>query len=268
MPDAHLARILVERGALGALAAAGIGVAAWRVGALSRSGAVAAGLVGAAATLAGWNWGALLIIYFLAGTIVSRIGRSEKERRTGGVVSKGGARDATQVVANGGVYAACTLCVPLGMAHAGAAAVGALAASLADTFATEIGTLLGGVPWSIRNFRRVPVGTSGGISAAGTLGMLLGAAVVGATATLLGLSTVARIVVLAGVAGAIVDSLLGATIQERRWCPSCESASERRVHTCGTATVHVGGREWMNNDAVNFVATLTGAGVAAVLATL
>ena len=231
MPDAHIARMLVERGALGALAAAGIAVAAWRVGALSRSGAAAAVAVGAAATFAGWNWGGLLILYFLAGTIVSRFGRSEKERRTGGVVAKGGARDATQVVANGAVFAACALCIPFGIAHAGAAAVGALAASLADTFATELGTLLGGIPRSVRTLRPVPVGTSGGISGAGTLGMVAGAAFVGGAAILLGVSAPFLVVTLAGMGGAMVDSVLGATVQERRWCPSCESASERHIHT-------------------------------------
>ena len=268
MADMHLTRVLVERGALGALAAAGIAVAAWRAGALSRSGAAAAVVVGAASTMAGWNWGALLILYFLAGTIVSQIGRLEKEQRTGGVVAKGGARDATQVIANGGVFAACTLCIPLGMSLAGVAAVGALAASLADTFGTEIGTLFGGAPRSVLTFRTVPVGTSGGISGAGSLGLLAGATFVGGTALLLGASTPVGIVVIAGVAGAMVDSLLGATIQERRWCPSCESSSEQRVHACGTVTVLDGGRAWMNNDMVNFIATLAGAGVAALLATL
>ena len=121
---------------------------------------------------------------------------------------------------------------------------------------------------AIEGDRRVPVGTSGGISAAGTVGMIAGAAIVGSSAMLLGASSQIRIVILAGVVGAMVDSLLGATIQERRWCPSCERASERRVHSCGTSTVHAGGREWLNNDAVNFLATLTGAGVAVVLATL
>ncbi|CAN5907764.1 DUF92 domain-containing protein [soil metagenome] len=268
MPDAQIARMWVERGAIGAVAATGIAVAALRAGALSRSGAATAVVVGAAATLAGWNWGALLILYFLAGTIVSRIGRSEKERRTGGVVAKAGARDAAQVVANGGVFAVCALSLPFGVAHAGAAAVGALAASLADTFATEIGTLLGGVPRSVLTLRRVPIGTSGGISVAGTLGMVAGAALVAATAAVLGTSALVAIIMLAGIAGAVVDSLLGATLQERRWCPACESASERRVHTCGTATVLAGGHEWMDNDTVNFLATVTGAGVAAVLATL
>ena len=267
MPDVHMWRVLVERAGLGALVAAGIAIAAWRLAALSRSGAVAAVVMGAAASFSGWNWSALLILYFLAGTMLSRIGRTEKERRTGGVVAKGGARDATQVVANGGVFAACTLCIPFGVAHAGVAAVGALAASLADTFATEIGTLLGGIPRSVLTLRRVPVGTSGGITVAGTAGMCVGAALVGVTAVLFGASNAFVVVTLAGVTGAMVDSLLGATIQERRWCPTCDSASERHVHSCGTATTLAGGHELMDNDTVNFFATVTGAGVAAVLAT-
>ena len=268
MPHAHIAGTLLEHGAMGALAATAIAVAAWRARALSLSGAAAAVVVGAAATVAGWNWGALLILYFVTATIASRIGRSEKERRTGGVVAKEGARDAAQVAANGGAFALCALSLPFGVAHAGTAAVGALAASLADTSATEIGTLLGGVPWSMRTLRRVPVGTSGGVSVAGTLGMVVGAAIVATAAAVLGVSALIAIIILAGIAGAVVDSLLGATLQERRWCPSCESASERRVHTCGTATVLTGGHEWMNNDTVNLLATVTGAGVAAVLATL
>lgn len=268
MPDAHSAQLLVERGATGAVAAACIALAAWRAGSLSRSGAGAAVVVGTAATIAGWNWGALLILYFLAGTIVSRVGQSAKARRTGGVVAKGGARDATQVLANGGVFAACVLCVPAGFAHAGVAAAGALAASLADTFATEIGTLLGGIPRSVRTMRRVPVGTSGGVSGAGSLAMVVAAALVAGAAVALGASALFISVALAGVGGALTDTLLGATIQERRWCPACERASERHIHTCGTATLLIGGREWMNNDTVNFLATLTGAGIAGVLATL
>ncbi len=268
MPDAHSAQLLVERGAIGAVAAAAIALAAWHAGSLSRSGAGAAVVVGTAATIAGWNWGALLILYFLAGTIVSRMGQSAKSHRMGGVVAKGGARDAAQVMANGGVFAACALCVPAGFTLAGVAAAGALAASLADTFATEIGTLLGGIPRSVRTMRRVPVGTSGGVSGAGSLAMVVAAALVAGAAVAVGASALFICVALAGVGGALIDTLLGATMQERRWCPTCERASERHMHTCGTATILAGGREWMNNDTVNFLATLTGAGIAAVLATL
>ena len=68
-------------------------------------GAIAATVVGWAAVAAGWGWGAMLIVYFVASTLVSRAGRAAKHRRTASIVAKGGERDAVQVLANGGVFA-------------------------------------------------------------------------------------------------------------------------------------------------------------------
>ena len=261
---------IFERAAAGAIAATAIVLVAHRVRSLSTSGAVAAIGIGAAATAAGWNWGALLVVYFVAALLLSRLGRAEKARLTGGVVAKSGARDATQVIANGGVFAACLLGVLLGSKHSGVtsgiAALGALAASAADTWATEIGTLYGGTPRFLLTFRRIPAGTSGGVSTAGSLAMIAGSAFIALVARYIGLPDAVGIVAAAGVAGAVADSLLGATLQERRWCSSCEKASERRVHDCGTPTTLAGGREWMDNDVVNLLATFTGASVAALLA--
>jgi uncharacterized membrane protein len=62
-----------------------------------------------------------------------------------------------------------------------------------------------------------------------------------------------------GVIGCLADSSLGATVQARRWCGVCEMATERRVHSCGTATSVAGGLSWLDNDAVNFAATICGA---------
>ena len=38
------------------------------------------------------------------------------------------------------------------------------------------------------------------------------------------------------------------------------------MHSCGERTVEAGGLAWMDNDVVNLLATVTGAGVAALLA--
>jgi len=69
-------------------------------------------------------------------------------------------------------------------------------------------------------------------------------------------------VALGGIAGALVDSLLGASLQTLRWCPQCRRPTEREPHLCGANTTLLRGLSWMGNDFVNFAATLTGALVA------
>lgn len=254
---------------LGALLATLIAAVALRAGALTRSGAVAAVVAGSVATAAGWRWALVLIAYFAATTVLSRVGRRAKAARTGDVVAKGGDRDWRQVAANGGVF----MVAAAGQAFAGeatdtnllaAVGIGALAAAAADSWATEIGTLAAEPPRSILTLRPVPPGTSGGISLPGTLAMVAGAAFVGIVALVLGFSVVvAQAVVTGGVAGAVVDSLLGATVQARRWCTACSRATEQPVHRCGTPTEVRGGVRWLDNDAVNFACTLAGGLLAA-----
>ncbi len=251
----------------GVLLAAGIAALAKRAGSLSASGAVAATVVGAAAVAAGWNWGGLLLLYFVTSSALSRLGKAAKEQRTAGVVEKGGTRDARQVLANGGFFAlgaavaAFTSGGTSGVATL--AAIGALAASTADTWATEVGTLVGGTPRSLLTFRPVPTGTSGGVSLAGSAAMIAGALFIAGAAASLGVSRAVAGIALAGTLGALGDSVIGATAQERRWCDTCSRHTERHVHDCGSATSPAGGREWIDNDVVNLFATAIGAAVAA-----
>ena len=65
-----------------------------------------------------------------------------------------------------------------------------------------------------------------------------------------------------GIAGTLADSILGATVQARRWCAGCSDTTERLVHSCGRRTEPAGGFQWLDNDGVNFAATLAGAGIA------
>jgi uncharacterized protein (TIGR00297 family) len=260
---------MLARFGAGLLVAGASAFAAWRAGSLSASGAVAATLVGGASVAGGWQFGALLIAYFIVASAVSALGRDAKARRTGAIVEKGGARDAAQVLANGGVFAALALATTADTTGVlAAAAVGALAASSADTWGTEIGTLYGGDPRSVLTWRIVPAGSSGAVSVVGSLAMVAGATFVALGARLVGLATPAIAVVAGGTFGAVVDSLIGARLQERRWCESCERQTERRVHDCGHPTVPAGGVAWMTNDAVNLLATLTGAAATAAFVTL
>jgi len=224
--------------------------------------------VGTACVAAGWSWGGLLIAFFVASTLLSRAGAARKDRRVGGIVAKGGERDATQVLSNGGVFAGAALLSILAPEWPGWTAVGAgaLAAATADTWATEVGTLAGGVPRSITSMRPVPPGTSGGVTPAGTLASLAGAGFIAALAWAAGWPREAVVggAAVGGFAGSLADSLLGATLQSRRWCDHCGAATERTVHSCGTTTRAAGGLSWLDNDRVNLAATLVGAGVGAV----
>jgi hypothetical protein len=54
-------------------------------------------------------------------------------------------------------------------------------------------------------------------------------------------------------------------VQAIYWCPRCEKETERHpLHTCGAETVQRRGWSWMNNDAVNWIASLVGAVVGVV----
>ena len=230
------------------------------VGALSTSGAFAGTVVGAIALAAGWSWGLLLVAHFISASALSKLGEKRKARRIGGVVEKGDRRDAKQVLANGGVYALAAIAHMVTGTHAWyAVGIGALANSAADTWATEIGTLFGRNPRSIVSGQPVSAGTSGGVSLIGTIGSFGGALFIAAGASIARWPVAFAAVVLGGLAGAMADSLLGATLQTRRWCDVCAKATERPVHSCGNPTRRTGGLRGFDNDAVNAVSSGVGA---------
>lgn len=250
--------------------AAGVALAARAKRALSPSGAVAAAGIGF--VVFGWAGGPgaiALLLFFATSTALSRWRKRDKERL--GYEKSGGERDAGQVLANGGVAALCALFVPslLGSGLFGAAFVallGALAEANADTWATEIGSLAKKPPRLITTFRPAPPGASGAVSWPGTLAALAGAGVVAAVAAFAGAGAGAAGFAAAaggGFVGALLDSLLGATVQAQYRCPVCGALTERREHCNATATVRARGLAWMNNDAVNALATLAGALIAA-----
>jgi uncharacterized protein (TIGR00297 family) len=251
----------VTQALAGVVFAALVALAAWRLRALTASGAFAAWIVGASIFGAGaWAYTAVLFAFFLPSTLLSRIGRARKRELVD--IGKHGARDAWQVVANGGIAALCAVLAAATHAHAIAAAfAGAFAAASADTWGTEIGTLAKQPPRSILSFKRLATGLSGGVTLAGTLAEIAGAFVVALTAWALGLVLWWPIAA-GGVAGALADSLIGGSLQELRYCPRCERACETDPHVCGTATVLRRGTTWMSNDAVNACATAIGAIVA------
>jgi uncharacterized protein (TIGR00297 family) len=254
------------RVAVGLALAAAIALAARRARSLSSSGAAAATLVGTLCVAAGWRWGALLIAFFVTSSALSRFGAAEKERRTGGVVAKGGARDATQVLANGGVFA-CAAVLWIGSAWDGWVALGAgsLAAAAADTWGTEVGTLYGRRPRLVSTWREVEPGTSGAVTLPGLAASIAGALFVAAAARGARLPAPVPAIAAGGIAGALVDSLVGALFQGRRRCARCGVTTERATHSCGALTEPAGGFAWLDNDVVNVICAVAGGAVTLLL---
>jgi uncharacterized protein (TIGR00297 family) len=258
---------LIERALAGVLLAGALAFGARAARSLSLSGAVAAVVVGTTATVAGWPWAIVLIVFFVTSSALSKFRHAAREARIHDIVEKGDERDAIQVLANGGVFATAALAgATTGNPIWSAMAMGALAAAASDTWATEIGTLVGRPPRSVVSSKPLPAGTSGGVTLPGTLASLAGAAFIAVVATVAGTGTPVGAVFVGGVAGSFADSLAGATVQERRWCDACARGTERRVHTCGSATRVVGGVPGARNDFVNIVCTIVGGIVAALVA--
>jgi len=259
---------VIVRALAGALVAGLAAVLARRTGGLTLGGEWAAFVTGTLVAAAGWQWVALLLAYYAASTLLTRFGRARKIGLTESVLPTAHERNALQVIANGGLFAVAVLAGELlGDLRLQLAGLGAFAAAAADTWATEAGILWGGAPRSIVSGRVLPVGVSGGVTVIGTAAAFIAAglfAIAGDFILPQGISDVpvTDAILLAGIAGATLDSLVGATLQSKRWCEQCRTWTERRVHTCQYRTRHARGIRWMTNDAVNFLATVAGAAVA------
>lgn len=247
----------------GLAASAAVGLAAYRRGALSKGGVAGAMLTGTTIFAGGGLVpSALLLTFFTSSSALSRW-RAERKRAATGEMAKDERRDLAQTLANGGVAAALVVVGRLRPATPWLPAlVGALATVNADTWATEVGLLSRRPPRLILTGRVVEPGLSGGVTPLGLGAAGCGAALIGAVAALGTPPRDWRWVALAtsaGLAGSLVDSLLGATVQARYRCPVCGVNTERRWHRCGAATERVGGWRWVENDAVNFASSLAGA---------
>jgi len=200
--------ILVALIVMGVLA-----VIAYRGHIVTKSGLVAAYILGLVVwLLTSWTWFLILLVFFTVTAQFTHYKYATK-RKHGAAQEKGGARDWSHVLANGGLPLAIIIIGVLSIVLFGqvnaygrievgfgnmmipasllmsvcfAGFLGAVATATADTLATEIGLLNPAPPRLITNpWKSVSPGTSGGVSLAGELATIMGTLIIGGLAALL-----------------------------------------------------------------------------------
>jgi uncharacterized protein (TIGR00297 family) len=212
--------------------------AGWALRGVNASGAIAGGIIAFILySIGGWQMFLALFSVFVLTLLATLAGKTRKQDL--GLSEPSGGRTATQVTANLLVPAIAVVLLPRNFALV--VAIAALAEAAADTVSSEIGEAFGQRTYLITTLRLTPPGTNGGVSIDGTLAGIAAAGCVAAVGCL-----VLRIedVVLAAVAavlGMLIDSLLGATLENNGY---------------------------LNNNAVNLLGTACAAGIALLVCNL
>ena len=218
----------------------GLGMAySWRAGKLTTGAVWLGGALGLLIYLgSGFGGLALLALFFGLGTAASSWRVADK-RRLGLAEENKGRRTAGQVVANAGVAGLLGLLAwqwPPAAPLARLMLAGSFAAATADTLASELGNVYGRRYYNILTLKPDTRGLNGVISLEGTALGLAGTAGLAAAYCLgAGWGPAFGYLLVAGTAGNLADSVLGATLERRGY---------------------------LGNNAVNFLNTLTGALVA------
>ncbi|HDS45206.1 MAG TPA: DUF92 domain-containing protein [Methanomicrobia archaeon] len=166
-----------------------------------------------------------LLVFFLSGNLVTRY-KYSKKFELGVAEAHRGMRDIQNVLGNG--LSPLIFAVLFAISSEQLETLfllgfsGSVATATADTFSTEIGQA-DGTPRLITTLKHVPVGTNGGVSLPGFGAAALGAGLI-ALVSLLFLGTRAItifgaiffiICLVAGFSGCLIDSFLGATVENR-----------------------------------------------------
>lgn len=226
-------------------------LAAYYLNALTLPGVQAATLLGVLLyVFGGWLSYGALVLFFVAGSVVSKIGKAKKADASA-LHKRKGARTVAQVAANGApalVFAA--LYFVTGRPAWLLAVLVSFGAATADTFSSEIGMLSQKQPVSILTLRPIQKGISGGVSLLGFASAAAGAFLVSLLALpTFGLAGVGK-VLLFGFLGSVIDSLMGAALQVKYHLP------EGGLTEAPTALGKAAGIAWVNNDVVNFASVL------------
>jgi uncharacterized protein (TIGR00297 family) len=250
---------------VGFLLAVLIAFSSFKIGFLSKSGAIAACLLGTIVFgLGGFSWAVVLMGFFISSSMLSKLFKRRKaslEEK----FSKGSKRDAWQVWANGGIAGIFVILHAIfpDSSWPWLAFCGTMAAVSADTWATELGVLSKKYPINLVTGQSLEPGESGGVTSLGTFAAFLASLFIAILAILFWPAFLQKLtgaetwillagITAAGVFGSLVDSFLGATVQAIYFCPACAKETEKHPqHTCGRTTELVRGWKWFTNDVVN-----------------
>lgn len=221
------------------MVAIGFAVVARAMGAVTDGGALVGVIIAFLLMVAVGLGGFLPLLTVFVLTLLATRWRSERKRSLG-VAERSTGRSASQVLANLGAASICALAVIVFPRQTRTLMVGAMAAlaeAAADTISSEIGQAAAKQARMIVDFQLAPIGTNGAVSLEGTFAGCMAACVVAWASTFFGvvLWRWVPVIAIAGTGGMFLDSILGATFENR-------------------------GR--MGNDSVNFVSTVFAADLA------
>ncbi|TVP66843.1 MAG: TIGR00297 family protein [Leptolyngbya sp. LCM1.Bin17] len=196
----------------------------------------------------GWPGYALMMIYFLVGSAVTKVGMARKQA-AGIAEGRSGMRGPENVWGSALAGALCALAVgglntwggpgqALWIMALGLGYVASLSTKLSDTTASEVGKAYGRRTFLMTTLKPVPAGTEGAVSLEGTLAGVLGSVVIAIAGWGVGLIAVwgIPICLVAALIATSAESVIGATVQGQ-W-------------------------PWLTNEVVNIINTTLGALVA------
>lgn len=243
------------------------------------SGAFSGFLVMSAHLALNFRCGAILLAFFFSSSKLTKVG-ADKKQKSDVDYKQGGQRNWVQVLSNSAIATVLIVVIwyfvgwedkcldskesTLVTSLLGGI-IGHYACTNGDTWSSEIGVLSDAQPRLITTFKPVRKGTNGGVTKTGLLAAAAGGTVVGLTFVIIGFFTakcssdvalrqllVIPLSALAGLAGSLIDSLLGATVQFSGFC----TVRNKVVGKPGPTVKRISGLNILDNNGVNFVSIL------------
>ncbi|ALV62318.1 conserved domain-containing protein [Thermococcus sp. 2319x1] len=195
-----------------------LGALAYKLKALDAKGTIAAALIGVMTIVFGGIFPFLALLTFvLLGVFATKYRLAEKVKK--GIAQEGNGIRSWQNVLGNGLAAVIFLLIEYYTKQDlfWAATFSAIATANADTLASELGKIFGKAPKMITNLKPANVGENGAISWQGELIALIGAFIIGLFAVFLTPQKMEMLfaVTLGGFIGCNIDSLLGATLENK-----------------------------------------------------